>query len=83
MTVELENGVGWREKMEWVDFDLSTPEHLSKSTPEYFCRRQSNRTICCQSGFKVVLNIPRLIWLCSILSNNTMFATIYFISLYQ
>jgi hypothetical protein len=45
MTVELENGVGWREKMEWVDFNRSTTEHLSKSTPEYFWRRQSNRTI--------------------------------------
>jgi len=83
MTVELENGVGWREKMEWVDFNRSTPEHLSKSTPDYFCRHQSNRTIWCQSGFKVVLNIPHPIWLRNILSNNTMFPTLYFISLYQ
>ncbi len=83
MTVELENGVGWRNRMEWVDFDHWTPKHLPKSTPEYFWRRQSNRTIRFQSGFKVVLNIPWIIWLRNILSNNTMFATIYFICLYQ
>jgi hypothetical protein len=78
MTVERENGVGWREKMAWVETDRwskSTPEHLSKSTPKYFLRCQSNRTIRCQSGFKVVLNIPHLIWLSNILLNNTMFAT--------
>ncbi len=34
--VERENDVGWREKMALVDLD-----RWSKSTPEYFQRRQS------------------------------------------